>query len=582
MERQRHLLGLAACERRVGLLPRGRRRAARPRRRHGADHAGRRRAARRRLRAGEALPRDHRRRARARPGRAPEHVVRTRVYVTDAARLRARSARAHGEVFGDDPAGDARASSSRAARPALARRDRGGGARRREADLSRRRSPARAAASPRAAACSTTRSARATRTRSASRRSTCCSTARRSTSSSTSTPCSPRSRATSSSRGSTPELMQSVLEVATPVCHTPADVAEQLPHAARLRLRTSRASEGMRVGSAGTHPFSLFERAAHHREGPLPRARRPDAVHRAARADLRHARARRRRRPGEGDPGRERAHRPSRGARRALGELAVLARRADRPRVVAAHGLRGVPALGPAAALPQTTPTTPRSSASSSAPAASPTTRTSGGTSASTRGSARSRSGSATRVTQLEDVIALTAFCQALVKHYAERFDAGEEIPSYHRILTTENKWLAARYGLEAPVMDLATGRRNRVPVAQLDPPHAEAGRAARARARLGGGARGHRGDPPPRQRRRPPAARLQREPRHRRGRARDRRADRGRSAERAPRDRRSATGSRTRASGRRRRRARPLAEIVARRADPAPLLSLRLVEVGG
>jgi carboxylate-amine ligase len=35
-------------------------------------------------------------------------------------------------------------------------------------------------------------------------------------------------------------------------------------------------------------------------------------------------------------------------------------------------------------------------------------------------------------------------------------------------MLTTENKWLAARYGLEAPVMDLATGRRNRVPVAQL------------------------------------------------------------------------------------------------------------------
>src|SRR5678809_374986 len=49
-----------------------------------------------------------------------------------------------------------------------------------------------------------------------------------------------------------------------------------------------------------------------------------------------------------------------------------------------------------------------------------------------------------------------------------DRFASGEEIPSYHRILTTENKWLAARYGLEAPVMDLATGRRNRVPVAQL------------------------------------------------------------------------------------------------------------------
>jgi carboxylate-amine ligase len=35
-------------------------------------------------------------------------------------------------------------------------------------------------------------------------------------------------------------------------------------------------------------------------------------------------------------------------------------------------------------------------------------------------------------------------------------------------MLTTENKWLAARYGLEAPIMDLARGRRNRVPVAQL------------------------------------------------------------------------------------------------------------------
>jgi carboxylate-amine ligase len=71
-------------------------------------------------------------------------------------------------------------------------------------------------------------------------------------------------------------------------------------------------------------------------------------------------------------------------------------------------------------------------------------------------------------VTRVEDAVALAAFCQALVKLYSERYDAGEEIPSYHRILTTENKWLAARYGLEAPVMDLATGRRNRVPVAQL------------------------------------------------------------------------------------------------------------------
>src|SRR6185437_7356798 len=59
-------------------------------------------------------------------------------------------------------------------------------------------------------------------------------------------------------------------------------------------------------------------------------------------------------------------------------------------------------------------------------------------------------------------------YCQALVKLLSERYDAGREIPSWHRILVTENKWLAARYGLDAPVMDLATGRRNRVPVSQL------------------------------------------------------------------------------------------------------------------
>jgi glutamate---cysteine ligase / carboxylate-amine ligase len=71
-------------------------------------------------------------------------------------------------------------------------------------------------------------------------------------------------------------------------------------------------------------------------------------------------------------------------------------------------------------------------------------------------------------VTRVEDAVALAAYFQALVKHYSEMFDARKAVPSYHRMLTAENKWLAARYGLEAPVMDLATGRRNRVPVAQL------------------------------------------------------------------------------------------------------------------
>jgi carboxylate-amine ligase len=71
-------------------------------------------------------------------------------------------------------------------------------------------------------------------------------------------------------------------------------------------------------------------------------------------------------------------------------------------------------------------------------------------------------------VTRIEDAVAIAAYCQALVKQLCESYDAGDQIPSFHRILTSENKWLAARYGLEAPVMDLATGRRNRMPIAQL------------------------------------------------------------------------------------------------------------------
>ena len=71
-------------------------------------------------------------------------------------------------------------------------------------------------------------------------------------------------------------------------------------------------------------------------------------------------------------------------------------------------------------------------------------------------------------VTRVEDTVALAAYVQGLVKYYSDLFDEGRELPSYHRVLVAENKWLATRYGLEAPVMDLQTGRRNRVPVAQL------------------------------------------------------------------------------------------------------------------
>src|SRR5581483_5212411 len=56
-----------------------------------------------------------------------------------------------------------------------------------------------------------------------------------------------------------PELMQSVLEISTPICRTIQDVDHQL-----RKLRTAvteiAREKHTRVGSAGTHPLSLFER----------------------------------------------------------------------------------------------------------------------------------------------------------------------------------------------------------------------------------------------------------------------------------------------------------------------------------
>ena len=71
-------------------------------------------------------------------------------------------------------------------------------------------------------------------------------------------------------------------------------------------------------------------------------------------------------------------------------------------------------------------------------------------------------------VTRPEDVAAIAAFFQALVKAASERDAAGDPLTAWHPTLTSENKWLVARYGLDAPVMDLESGLRNRVPVAQL------------------------------------------------------------------------------------------------------------------
>ena len=263
-----------------------------------------------------------------------------------------------------------------------------------------------------------------------------------------------------------PELMQSVLEIATPICYTPAEVEAEL-RKLRAYVTGIAREQGMRVGSAGTHPFSLFERqriTARDRYRHLV-----DQLQYVARRELIfglhiHVAV-------------DDAEKAIQIVNGLLNHLpALLALSASSP------FWRGEP-TGLAssrqmvfAAFPRSGPPPRFRDYADYAQVVGQLEKT-GCIADYTHiwwdirlhprfGTVEIRVCDA--VTRVEDAVALAAFCQSLVKLYSERYAVGAEIPSYHRILTTENKWLAARYGLEAPVMDLATGRRNRVPVAQL------------------------------------------------------------------------------------------------------------------
>jgi glutamate---cysteine ligase / carboxylate-amine ligase len=263
-----------------------------------------------------------------------------------------------------------------------------------------------------------------------------------------------------------PELMQSVLEIATPICRTAADVDAEL-RKLRAYVTGLAHAQSLRVGSAGTHPFSLFERqriTARDRYRHLV-----DQLQYVARRELIfglhiHVAV-------------DDAEKAVQIVNGLLSQLpALLALSASSP------FWRGEPTgLSSSrqmvfAAFPRSGPPPRFRDYADYAEVVGQLEKT-GCIADYTHiwwdirlhprfGTVEIRVCDA--VTRLEDAVALAAFCQSLVKLYSERYDGGDEIPSYHRILTTENKWLAARYGLEAPVMDLATGRRNRVPVAQL------------------------------------------------------------------------------------------------------------------
>jgi glutamate---cysteine ligase / carboxylate-amine ligase len=68
--------------------------------------------------------------------------------------------------------------------------------------------------------------------------------------------------------------------------------------------------------------------------------------------------------------------------------------------------------------------------------------------------------------TRVEHTLGFAALIQAMVKELAEHFEAGKELSRYPYEMLDENKWIAARHGLEGDLVDLP--KRDRVPVGEL------------------------------------------------------------------------------------------------------------------
>ena len=261
-----------------------------------------------------------------------------------------------------------------------------------------------------------------------------------------------------------PELMQSVLEIATPVRRDAAEVESQLR---TLRLRRLDRVPARYEGRLRRDASVLAVRASTDHRRATATEILVDQMQYIARRELIfglhiHVAVDD---PEKSDPGVNGSCPSSRRCWRSP-PVPVLARRGDRPRLLAADGVRGTLRSGPpprfrnyqdyAEVIGQLEKTGciadythiwwdirlhPR------------------------YGTVEIRI--CDGVTRVEDAVALTAYCQ-FVKLLSEQHDAGEEIPSYHRISRPRTSGWAARYGLEAPIMDLTTGRRNRIPVAQM------------------------------------------------------------------------------------------------------------------
>src|SRR3954465_3506651 len=255
-----------------------------------------------------------------------------------------------------------------------------------------------------------------------------------------------------------PELMESVLEIATRPCRNTAEAGEQL-RSLRHQVRETAGNHGLRIGSAGTHPFAMWEDA---RIVQRPRYRELiSALRFVARQELifgLHVHV------GIDDP--DKAIHVHNGMRVHLPVLLALSAnspfwRADstglmstRTPIFRAFPRGGIPpeyrdwehysqqiqfmvdsgVMADYTYLWYDVRPHPKF------------------------GTVEIRVCDAQ--TRVEHTLALAALIQAMVHELAAGFEAGEELPHYEWQVLDENKWLAARHGLGGELVDLPSGNR--------------------------------------------------------------------------------------------------------------------------
>jgi carboxylate-amine ligase len=62
--------------------------------------------------------------------------------------------------------------------------------------------------------------------------------------------------------------------------------------------------------------------------------------------------------------------------------------------------------------------------------------------------------------TRVEHTLGLAALIQAMVKELSEHYDSGQHLGEYPWQMLDENRWLAARHGLEGDLVDLPSNER--------------------------------------------------------------------------------------------------------------------------